>query len=74
MIFLSIDDRIPCSDPVYGTTSFNTTATIACMGSEGDMRRQCGFNGTYGNELNFCLIPEISNLREVGTVKNFYHV
>lgn len=59
------DDRIPCSDPVYGTTSFDSTARIACMGSEGDMRRRCGSNGTYGDELNFCLIPEISNLREL---------
>ncbi|XP_032877181.1 adhesion G protein-coupled receptor F5-like isoform X2 [Amblyraja radiata] len=34
------------------------------MGSAGDMRRLCGVNG-YGDELNFCLIPEISNLREL---------
>ncbi|XP_072911469.1 adhesion G protein-coupled receptor F5-like [Hemitrygon akajei] len=59
------EDEIPCTDSEFGTTKFNSTAEIPCMGMKGVRRRRCGKNGQYDDEHDFCLIPEIYNLLKV---------
>ncbi|XP_067841377.1 adhesion G protein-coupled receptor F4-like [Heptranchias perlo] len=55
-------DKIPCSDPDYGTTNYGETAEIPCDGQTGTMRRKCGRNGKYEAELNFCISSAINNI------------
>ncbi|XP_051881322.1 adhesion G protein-coupled receptor F5-like isoform X2 [Pristis pectinata] len=59
------EDEIPCSSSIFGTTNFNSIAEIPCMGVGGVKKAKCGKNGKYEKELDFCLLPAISNLLEL---------
>ncbi|XP_072107607.1 adhesion G-protein coupled receptor F1-like isoform X2 [Mobula birostris] len=59
------EDEIPCTDNVFGTTSFNSIAEIPCMRMEGVRKRRCGKNGKYEDEHDFCLLYAISQLLKV---------
>ncbi|GCB60923.1 hypothetical protein scyTo_0006957 [Scyliorhinus torazame] len=56
------DDEIPCQDETYGITNYNTIAEIPCQNRAGVMKRRCGKNGKYEEELDFCVSQEINNI------------
>ncbi|XP_038655813.1 adhesion G protein-coupled receptor F5-like isoform X2 [Scyliorhinus canicula] len=58
------DDKIPCQDETYGITNYNTIAEIPCQNQAGVMKRRCGKNGKYEEELDFCVSTEINKILE----------
>ncbi|XP_072355243.1 adhesion G-protein coupled receptor F1-like isoform X2 [Scyliorhinus torazame] len=64
------DDEIPCQDETYGIANYNTIVEIPCQNRAGVMKRRCGKNGQYEEELDFCVSQEINNiLEEVNSTK-----
>ncbi|XP_078398208.1 adhesion G protein-coupled receptor F5-like [Cetorhinus maximus] len=59
------DYEIPCNDETYGTTNYNSIAEIPCKNQTGVMKRRCGKNGNYEEELDFCISDEIDNILQV---------
>ncbi|XP_038655814.1 adhesion G protein-coupled receptor F4-like [Scyliorhinus canicula] len=64
-VILLPDDKIPCQDETYGITNYNTIVEIPCQNQAGVMKRRCGKNGKYEEELDFCVSKEINNILEV---------
>ncbi|GCB63895.1 hypothetical protein scyTo_0009736 [Scyliorhinus torazame] len=56
------DDEIPCQDKTYGIKNYNNFAETPCQNQAGVMKRRCGKNGTYEEELDFCVSQEINNI------------
>ncbi|XP_078069691.1 adhesion G-protein coupled receptor F2-like [Mustelus asterias] len=63
------DDEIPCYNKRYGTTNYNSIAETCCVNT-GVMKRRCGKNGKYEEELDFCISDEINNILQAVNTTN----